>query len=821
MNPPAGRGRLARLWRVLAAVVATLLIVAALAVGALRLAIARVPENAARLQAWVEQQTGLRVEYDAIDARLRWFGPEVVLRDVRVLDQDRSQAMVSAREGSVGLDLWGLFRTGRLVAGRVRFVGPTLTVVRLEDGRVRLLGQNERPLDRPPFDLDRLPAGRVDVVDASVTWRDLAARTPAVTLTGLDVVLSRGRSDTEVSGTASLPARLGRSVRFKGRVAGSIEHLEHLDAGLEIGVRGLVLAGVAPYLPADVARPLAGGGDVDAMVRYRQGRLSHARLELDLAGLRLALPSREVPAVPTLVLGTPTRPAGAPPLSLPEVPVTVELRTPGLPREARYARLGGTFRLTRDTGGWSLKVQDLDLGGGRALGGPPRASVSLKWRGTAATTWDVALYAENLRVAEAWPLVLAFAPPSFDRWAGLAPTGVIRSARLDASRERAGAWPHYAVSADVAGLGFAATGTAPGVSGIDAVLSGTEERGRAELRSSALGFDLPHLFREPITGAKVAGSLAWTREGGVLVVRTGPVSVEHPNASARARIEYRYERPGVSPWLGMDIDVIRGDIAFAGRVLPYGAFGPGANSWLAPAFLGGSVANGKVTYRGPVHKFPFRGGEGDFRAIAEVKDAKVDYFSGFAPLEGGQGRVDFHNAGFVAELTAGRSGGLGIERARVAIEDMHQAVVEVEASASGDLSRALPFAQSSPVGATLGPVFLGLKGRGPASYEVKLHLPTHEAAKSDFVVRTRLRKATVELEGLRAPVENASGLFEVHGLAMSSQGLEGSILGGPFTAEISPDRWDATWTPRCRCARAVARPVRVSRRSSASRPASG
>jgi len=37
----AGRGRAARLWRVTAAILATLLIIAALAVGALRLAIAR------------------------------------------------------------------------------------------------------------------------------------------------------------------------------------------------------------------------------------------------------------------------------------------------------------------------------------------------------------------------------------------------------------------------------------------------------------------------------------------------------------------------------------------------------------------------------------------------------------------------------------------------------------------------------------------------------------------------------------------------------------------------------------------------------------
>ena len=92
MNGSPGRGYSARLWRLLAGTLAGILILAALLLGALRLAIARVPENAARIQAWVEQQTDYRLEFQGVDARLRWWGPEVVLRDLRVLDRDAGQA---------------------------------------------------------------------------------------------------------------------------------------------------------------------------------------------------------------------------------------------------------------------------------------------------------------------------------------------------------------------------------------------------------------------------------------------------------------------------------------------------------------------------------------------------------------------------------------------------------------------------------------------------------------------------------------------------------------------------------------------------------
>ena len=786
MNAPSGRRLAVRAWRAGAAVVAGLLILAALALGALRLAIARVPENAARIQAWVEQQTDLRIEYDSIDARLRRFGPEIVLRGVRVLERDGSEALLVAREGSVGLDLWSLFRTGELVAGRVRFTGPRLTLVRFADGRIRLLGQDENPVDRPPFDLDRLPAGWLVVADATVTYRDLAQQSAPVTFTEMTLDLRRQHDSTAVTGSATLPAALGRSIEFRGDLRGSLEHFEALDAQLELRVDRLALPGLAPYLPSSVARPLAGSGQLQGQVRFNQGTLAHARLELDLSELELELPARAAPTVPVLTLSAPQRQPGAPALSLPQVVATIEQRPAATgAATVRYRGLRGTVRLRHEGGEWMLRAQNLQFGGiGGATAAP--AAMGLRWRGKAQTTFSASAFADNLQLADAWPLVLAFAPPDFDRWAGLAPTGRLNSFSIDVSRDRAGAFPGFNVSADVADLGFAASGDLPGLAGLSAVLSGTDQYGRIVLRSKSLGFDLPRIFREPISSVSASGDLDWRRDGAQWVLASGPVTIEHPHGSASGTFEYRYERPGVSPLLKMDIDVKRGDVAFAGSVMPYGVFGPGSVSWLAPAFLGGRIEAGHVHYDGPIRSFPFRNGEGDFTATASLREVAVDYFSGFEPLRNARGDVEFHNAGFVARLDGGKVGGIRLDRAEVGIADMHASVVEVAAQASGDLAAALPFAQKSPVGAVLGSQFMGLTGNGPAEFSVKLHLPSNGIDQYDYRIGTRLRSATVNLPVLRAPVERLTGLFEVHNLEMRSHELRGSILGGPFALEVEP-----------------------------------
>ena len=98
-----GRGEGKRLWRVLAGTLGTLLVVAALLITALRIAIAYLPDHADRLRSWVERETRMRIEYQRLDAQLRWYGPELVLTGARVLDEPGSQTLFTAREGRIGV----------------------------------------------------------------------------------------------------------------------------------------------------------------------------------------------------------------------------------------------------------------------------------------------------------------------------------------------------------------------------------------------------------------------------------------------------------------------------------------------------------------------------------------------------------------------------------------------------------------------------------------------------------------------------------------------------------------------------------------------
>ena len=156
-----------------------------------------------------------------------------------------------------------------------------------------------------------------------------------------------------------------------------------------------------------------------------------------------------------------------------------------------------------------------------------------------------------------WPSHRA---PRTDGWA-LAPRGEIRRLTLELDRPRAGAIPVFAVDADVANLGAAASGVWPGLEGLTATVKGSDERGRIELRSPSLDFEWPRMFSAAPGPIAVTGEVEWRREGRTWIAAAKKVSLEHAQGRAHGAFEFRYAGRRKSPELRVDGTVERADAA--------------------------------------------------------------------------------------------------------------------------------------------------------------------------------------------------------------------------------------------------------------------
>jgi uncharacterized protein (TIGR02099 family) len=775
-----------RRWlRILGFVVASLLIALALLVLLLRIVLAGMPDRADRVKAWVERQTQLRLEFSSLDARLRWFGPELVLYDLRILDRDDRQPLCAMREGSVALDLWNVLRTGELVAGRVSFSGPTVTVLRLADGSFRLLGLRERLTDQAPFDLDRLPAGRVEVNDATVHLRDLKSGVAPWTLRELDLVLRRNHDRIAVRGSARLPKTMGTRLRFAAELDGSLAEQQRLAGRLELEADRVELAGLAGLLPPQVARPVAGSGRLAGTIGFVDRRVSELRLDLDLRDVMLRPPPRSVPPVEVLELAAPRREPGKSALSLSAIEKRWRRQPAAMPATVAYASLVGKVELRSLGNGWTFDARGLRFER-QGQGSAPAAKVRGEFRGRPITRCSLVLDASALRLEDAWPLALAFAPRAADRWLGLAPRGQIRSLSLALDRPRAGAEPTFTISADVADLGAAASGAWPGLRGLTATIAGTEQGGRVGVRSAGLEIEWPRMFVEAPGPIAATADLDWRREGRTWILGGEKVSLRHPRARVNGGFELRYAGRKQSPVLRMDATVEQADAALVRSLMPYGRLKPRSTAWLRRALVQGTAVDGIVRYDGPVRRFPFRDGSGVFRVAFGVRGATLDYFEGFTPLTEATGRVEIENGDLRAAIHSGRVGGLRLNRGTVVVADLKQPVIDVDAAGGGDLAEVLRLLQGSPIGPRIGRQFMQLSGHGDTGFDLRLHLPTREIAAHDYEVHTRLKSASVSLPLLKMPVQDVNGGLVVKRDAIRSDGLHGTFLGGPFTLTVAP-----------------------------------
>ena len=524
-------------------------------------------------------------------------------------------------------------------------------------------------------------------------------------------------------GEAQLPQSLGGLVEFSARLKGSLEEPQQLDARLELRTEELRLAGLQDRLPNAVARPLAGHGAARVVVNTAQGALHGLRLEFDLEDVALRLPARRTPPIEAVQVSAVRLQRDSGKLPYPTVTLTREPRPVApAPAQVRYAALQGDVKLRNESGTWNLQVGGLRMEDARSRS-RTATGIAAKWRGHPQSAFNVELEADAVDLKAAWPLALAFAPAQFDRWAGLAPTGRVNTLRLKASRDRAGLTPTFVVAADLTAIGVQPHERMPGITGITARVDGTDRSGTLRLRAEAPAFDWPRLFRAPIRLERATADVRWKRDGAAWVISTRQASLAHAQAKAQLDLEFKYLEAGVSPVLNMSATVEDIDVTGVPQFLPVGRMNPRTIAWLDGAFGKGRAGNGKLSYRGPVKRFPFRDGEGEFTASVEASDITLDYFPGFAPLTMAEGTAEFHNASIGAKLSSGRIAGLKLASTEFRMADYKSPVLDIVGSGNGDLGGALVYVQESPLGPRLGTAFMGLSGSGPARYAVKLLLP--------------------------------------------------------------------------------------------------
>lgn len=718
-----------------------IVILLAVAVGLFRLFLPRLPEYQEEIKEWANAAIGMQVEFSGMDARWRLRGPELNFYDAELVSPDSALPILNAEEVRVGVGLMRLLLDRELVADRVLIRDTTVDLERDDAGTWRVQGI---PIDTLTGSgvASATRMGPLTVVgeDIRIRYRYPERAEPMIAI--VDAV-EFVRDDVQHGFEASLilPETVGHRVAVAAsqRLAGASSR-----APWQVFVEGrdLDLGGISHLLPPGTL-PQAGSGTADLSLW----------MDLGQGGIRSSTANFAVSGV----------------------------TAPGNADDIAPFGASGRIEFTKDAGGWLLAADEFIMR--TENGNWPESSLQVRTLtsppGQALAGNATYFNLDDLRYLLAW-----FPAEQRELVNSLAPSGILRNVNFNVARMDAPS-TNFEISGEMDKVGFAAYTGRPGVRGFSGSLRADQAGGRLEVRAADMQIDLTGHLVEPVDLVEADGTIIWRRSNAATTLLSDSIRLRNLDFDSASSLQVTIPANGASPVVDLHSNWSVRDIGSVERYLPVNAVKPGLYRWLSDALVAGSVSRGTTRFAGPIDRFPFDNGEGDFRVDARVENATLKYSDQWPVAQNMNLDVVIEGARLYSVENSATNAGNSVVNARVEIPDLRKPVLSLDGHATGTLETIRRFSRESPIAGVFGGQLDRVTTEGTASFDLLLSYPILDRQNYDFTARIRTDNGTVRIEGLPAPITDLNGLVTVTRDRISVDSLSGTFLDGPVSIDLA------------------------------------
>jgi uncharacterized protein (TIGR02099 family) len=718
----------------------------------------------ADVERWLESTLRTPVRIEALAVRWRAHGPELVARNVAVLDLT-GQPTIELAELTIAAELADVVRDWRLRPSRIGVAGVRLQVLRKTDGSLGIRGirpaaavspvAQDTPDSRGAELLLLLP-DRLTVSDAEVVVEDRMRGRPPLTFRDASLTLRNERDRHEISASLQLPDSNRTRLRLAGVLTADPESLGDWRADLYLETLG---AELAPLLSHVVP--------------------AHYRLE----GMRTDLRwwSHWEGGEPQWIEGR---------SAVTEAAISGMAAGRGL----RIERAAGRFVWDRRPDGWVLRVTDFVLERPDTHAEP--SEWALAWRHGGADVGPALRVVGDRFALEDIAALLAVRPPGGEAVARLlaaGPGGSLRDFDLQAAQRPSKDW-WWSAAGKLDGGSLTGGGALPGIENVALEFAADAGGGRVSLSTRGARLHSSEVFRQPFPIDELSGTLTWRPAADGWRILGSDLRLRNADVGLGSNLRLDLAQDG-SATLDLEATLAALPVDRALALLPVGAMDQRLVTWLDYALRGGTITAGTCTLQGPLADFPFdERPTGRFEMALGVRGAALDYAPGWPGLREIDGRLVMR--GYVAEIEVDRARiyDSHVVKARARVDAPPGSPVEVKGTIEGPLADPLRLLRESPLSADFGEIAGHLQGTGTARVEIDFAAPFDDAGRH----RERFEGAVVfsgndlTLVGWPLSLQALDGRlgFDLRGL--KAKGIQGQILGTPALVDVQTDKSGVT-----------------------------
>lgn len=695
------------------------------------------------LEAAASKAVGQPVDIGVLEADWSGFNPRVILLDVRMTPPSgaplllpRVEAVFSwlslplldVRLASLNLDHAHLAMR-RDLGGVITVAGIPVNV----------------PSTPSPFPDWLIKQPRIVIKAAEITWRDEKLDAPELRFVGVNVLLENLFGRHRFGGVASPTAAAARRLEMRGDLKGrSVQDWSAWSGEVYARVDDARFESWGRWVPWAQESVRRGVGDIRFWLTLNKGNVQGLSGDIRLENVSINIDK----ALPDLVFDSLTGHAG------------------WLREQDQHSFFIDRLRFKAP---------------GTSLSEPASVRVDLTPDGRGGFK-RIGASAGNLRLEALTALAGALPLPKrgHDLIQSLNPRGLVE--------EGVGHWAgagDYAIKLRIREAGLNTYEQYPGINGLTARIEANQGEGSALIDGRGLSLALPNIFRHDLSFSQLDAKADWKFDAAGMKLNFAAERIVNADLDGTAQGHLDFPNTGpIRADIGAHLQ--RGEANAVYRYLPL-KVGDNTYNWLQHGLVSGKSDDVRLVLKGPLDRFPFDKGGGEFKVAIKMVDGVLDYAPGWPRIEGVNGMLVFHDMAMMLHADSGRILDAKLGPVKVSIPDLHYSPEEslfIDGQANGETRAFLDFIKRSPVHDHTDRFTEPFKAVGEGRLDLHLHIPLRKVDNTTLNGSFTVNDNRLDPGGDLPELSGVSGRINFTQATLQAKDIRAQVLGLPATLDI-------------------------------------
>lgn len=722
----------------------------AIGLSLVRFLLLSVDEYKASIESKIFELTEIPLEIGELQANMRGFNPGIILKDIRILAADDSeQQHIKLEEIRFSINLIDLMWTQELLPSSwLTLVGVKLSIERLEDGSLSILGLNSAKSKQPYW---LLKGGRYEVLKSEITWLDRLRHASPIKFDNIDLLLKNGSGSEkhEIHLVSQLPDYIGESFRVSMSLQGNVFEKNNIKGLVYIKGNKVQLAKVfTGELPFGL-KITTGKGDFELWSQWEKSK------NIALTG-------------------------------------NIQANNISIKKQQKVFKLNSlitAFNGSSRQAGWQLSVNDFKIKTSKKQW--PAASFIISAN---SPLTQFAASVKQLDLQQFSEMIQFFAPLTKEDknlLAHLKVKGQVNNFTGYLNTEK----NNFAVNGEFNHISTSAFAKIPQIKNLSASIQGSHESGVIGFNTQKAQVLFPGLFRKAIPIEQITGQLAWQQQADNWLIESEQLVLNVKDAQTKSKLSILV--PNNEDSIFMDIQSAISnidDVSAIPNYYPVGIMTKEALTWLDSAFVSGKIKHGGLLFSGKLNEYPFTQGQGVFEVLLDASQVELQFAPDWPHLHNVNAEIAFQQGGLIVTSDHAEVEGINISDTQVEIPHLGKSnYVMVKGTAIGGINNSLKFMQKTPLHHTVDKFLDVIDSSGSVRVSLKTKVPLAQGLKSKVDGMIKLNKVGLNIKTMALKVSEVNGNLIFTEKGLFAKKIKAKALGKSIDINIDTQQLNTTF----------------------------